>query len=65
MQLILTLPIVFWTCWMFFKRAYKSIVTWNLNMFTLVGIGTGVCILFIFCVLYRFQLIKYFHWDDC
>jgi Cu2+-exporting ATPase len=46
MQLILTLPIVFWTCWMFFKRAYKSIVTWNLNMFTLVGIGTGAAFTF-------------------
>lgn len=45
-QLILTIPIVFYTCWMFFVRAWKSIVTWNLNMFTLVGIGTGVAFLF-------------------
>ena len=45
-QLILTLPIVFYTCWMFFKRAWKSIITWNLNMFTLVGIGTGAAFLF-------------------
>ncbi|NOX35657.1 MAG: copper-translocating P-type ATPase [Deltaproteobacteria bacterium] len=45
-QFILTLPVVFYACWMFFVRAYKSIVTWNLNMFTLVGIGTGVAFLF-------------------
>ena len=45
-QLILTIPIVFYTCWMFFVRAWKSIITWNLNMFTLVGIGTGVAFLF-------------------
>lgn len=45
-QFLLTLPIVFWTCWMFFERAYKSIITWNLNMFTLVGIGTGVAFMF-------------------
>jgi len=45
-QFILTLPIVFYTCWMFFVRAWKSIVSWNLNMFTLVGIGTGVAFLF-------------------
>ncbi len=45
-QLVLTLPIVFWTCWMFFERAYKSIITWNLNMFTLVGIGTGIAFIF-------------------
>lgn len=46
MQFVLTLPIVFWTCWMFFERAYKSIITWNLNMFTLVGIGTGAAFIF-------------------
>lgn len=45
-QLILTIPVVFYACWMFFVRAWKSIVTWNLNMFTLVGIGTGVAFLF-------------------
>lgn len=45
-QLILSLPVVFYTCWMFFERAYKSIKTWNLNMFTLIGIGTGVAWLF-------------------
>lgn len=46
LQFLLTLPIVFYTCWMFFERAWKSIVTWNLNMFTLVGIGTGAAFLF-------------------
>ena len=45
-QFIFTLPVVFYTCWMFFVRAWKSIITWNLNMFTLVGIGTGVAFLF-------------------
>ena len=42
LQFILTIPVVFYACWMFFVRAWKSIITWNLNMFTLVGIGTGV-----------------------
>ncbi len=46
LQFILTLPVVFYACWMFFVRAWKSIITWNLNMFTLVGIGTGVAFLF-------------------
>lgn len=46
LQFLLTLPIVFYTCWMFFERAWKSIVTWNLNMFTLVGIGTGAAFIF-------------------
>ena len=45
-QLILSLPVVFYACWMFFERAYKSIITWNLNMFTLIGIGSGVAFVF-------------------
>ncbi len=45
-QFGLSLPVVFYACWMFFVRAWKSIVTWNLNMFTLIGIGTGVAFLF-------------------
>jgi len=51
-QLILTIPVVFYACWMFFERAYQSVVTWNLNMFTLVGLGTGVA--FIFSVVAMF-----------
>ena len=46
LMFFLTLPVVFYACWMFFERAYKSIVTMNLNMFTLVGIGTGVAFVF-------------------
>lgn len=45
-QLLLSIPVVFYAGWMFFVRAWKSIVTWNLNMFTLIGIGTGVAFLF-------------------
>ena len=45
-QLILSIPVVFYATWMFFERAYKSIRTWNLNMFTLIGIGAGIAWLF-------------------
>ena len=45
-QFVLSLPVVFYATWMFFERAYRSIVTWNLNMFTLIGIGTGVAWVF-------------------
>jgi len=45
-QLILSLPVVFYTSWMFFERAWRSVKTWNLNMFTLIGIGSGVAWLF-------------------
>ncbi|MBW2961121.1 heavy metal translocating P-type ATPase [Mesonia aestuariivivens] len=41
-QLALSIPVVFFAAWLFFERAYKSIKTRNLNMFTLIGIGSGV-----------------------
>jgi Cu2+-exporting ATPase len=45
-QFALSIPVVFYATWMFFERAYKSIKTWNLNMFTLIGIGAGVAWIF-------------------
>lgn len=45
-QFCLSIPVVFYATWMFFERAYRSIKTWNLNMFTLIGIGAGVAWLF-------------------
>ncbi len=45
-QLILSLPVVFYACWMFYQRAWSSIVRRSFNMFTLIGIGTGVAWLF-------------------
>ena len=41
-QFTLSLPVVFYATWMFFDRAIRSITSWNLNMFTLIGIGAGV-----------------------
>ncbi len=45
-QFILSLPVVFYATWMFFERAWRSVVTWNLNMFTLIGIGAGAAWIF-------------------
>ena len=45
-QFGLSVPVVFYTTWMFFERAYRSIKTWHLNMFTLIGIGAGVAWVF-------------------
>lgn len=47
-QLLLSIPVVFYATWVFFKRAYSSIRTMNLNMFTLIGIGAGAAWLFSF-----------------
>lgn len=45
-QLMLSLPVVFYATWMFFERAYASIIRRHFNMFTLIGIGAGAAWLF-------------------
>ncbi|MFL6304159.1 MAG: heavy metal translocating P-type ATPase [Candidatus Sulfotelmatobacter sp.] len=41
-QMILATPVVLWAGWPFFLRGWNSLVTRNLNMFTLIAMGTGV-----------------------
>jgi Cu+-exporting ATPase len=41
-QLVLATPVVLWCGWPFFVRGWQSLVTRNLNMFTLIAMGTGV-----------------------
>ncbi|HET8572858.1 MAG TPA: heavy metal translocating P-type ATPase [Edaphocola sp.] len=45
-ELALSVPVVFYATRMFFQRAWTSIITWHLNMFTLIGIGAGSAWLF-------------------
>jgi P-type Cu+ transporter len=40
-QFALATPVVLWAGWPLFQRAWTSIVTRHLNMFTLIGLGTG------------------------
>src|SRR3954462_5865205 len=41
-QFAFATPVVLWAGWPFFVRGWQSLVTHNLNMFTLIAIGTGV-----------------------
>ena len=40
-QLLLATPVVLWGGWPFFERAWRSLRTRQLNMFTLIALGTG------------------------
>jgi Cu2+-exporting ATPase len=52
-QLVLSIPVVFYATWIFFQRAWTSIQTMNLNMFTLIGIGSGIAWIFsVFAMLF-------------
>jgi Cu+-exporting ATPase len=46
MQLVFATPVVLWAGWPFFVRGWQSMVTRNLNMFTLIAMGTGVAYLY-------------------
>jgi len=41
-QFVLATPVVLWAGWPFYERAWTSIKTMNLNMFTLIAMATGV-----------------------
>ncbi len=45
-QLALATPVVLWAGWPFFVRGWLSLVTRQLNMFTLIAIGTGAAYLY-------------------
>jgi P-type Cu+ transporter len=42
LQFLLATPVVLWAGWLFFERGWQSVKTGNLNMFTLIAMGTGV-----------------------
>jgi Cu+-exporting ATPase len=46
LEFVLATPVVLWGGWPFFVRGWRSLVTRNLNMFTLIALGTGVAYAF-------------------
>ena len=41
-EFALATPVVLWGGWPFFVRGWQSVLSWNLNMFTLIGLGVSV-----------------------
>ena len=53
LQFALATPVVLWGGWPFFQRAWASVVNRHLNMFTLIGLGTGASYLYsVFALLF-------------
>ena len=46
LQFAFATPVVLWAGWPFFVRGWQSLVSRNLNMFTLIAMGTGVAWLY-------------------
>ncbi|NOX09247.1 MAG: heavy metal translocating P-type ATPase [Gammaproteobacteria bacterium] len=42
LEMIVSTPVIIWGGWVFYVRAVQSVITRNLNMFTLIGLGVSV-----------------------
>src|SRR5450756_2104294 len=56
-QFALATPVVLWAGWPFFVRGYQSLLTRNLNMFTLIAMGTGVA--YVYSVVATFAPVAF------
>lgn len=45
-ELILTIPVLFYSGWFLMKRGWVSFKTWNLNMFSLIALGVAAAFIF-------------------
>lgn len=45
-ELILTLPVLFYSGWFLIRRGWVSFKTWNLNMFSLIALGVAAAFIF-------------------
>lgn len=59
LQLIFTFPVVFFTGWFLFKRAWISFKSWNLNMFSLIGLGASAAFVYSIFALFFPSLIPH------
>lgn len=58
-ELFLTIPVLFYTGWFLMRRGWVSFKTWNLNMFSLIALGTAAAFLFSLAALIFPQIIPH------
>ncbi len=52
MELLLTLPVIFYSGWFLMVRGFNSFRRWNLNMFSLIALGVAAAFLFSLAALF-------------
>jgi len=63
-QFALATPVVLWAGWPFFVRAWLSVRTMYLNMFTLIALGVGIAYLYSVAALFAPRLFPAALWVD-
>jgi len=59
LELILTLPVLFYAGWFVMKRGWISFKTWNLNMFSLIALGVTAAMIFSLIVLFISDILPH------
>ena len=59
LELILTLPVLFYSGWFLMKRGWISFKSWNLNMFSLIALGVTAAFLFSILALFFPQILPH------
>lgn len=59
LELILTIPVLFYAGWFVMKRGWISFKTWNLNMFSLIALGVSVAFIFSLIALVFPQILPH------
>jgi len=60
LQFLFATPVVLWAGWPFFQKGWQSLITRNLNMFSLISLGIAVSYLFSISALFFLHLPLYF-----
>ena len=45
-EFLLATPVVLWAGWPILRKFWRSVAGWNLNMYTLIGLGVGIAYLY-------------------
>ncbi|RKE80448.1 copper-transporting P-type ATPase [Epilithonimonas arachidiradicis] len=59
LELILTLPVLFYSGWFVMKRGWISFKTWNLNMFSLIALGVAAAMIFSLIALFVSDILPH------
>ncbi|MDO5510371.1 MAG: heavy metal translocating P-type ATPase [Weeksellaceae bacterium] len=57
LELLFTLPVLFYAGWFLMVRGWRSFATWNLNMFSLISLGVSAAFIFSMVVLFAPEIL--------
>ena len=59
LELVLSIPVIFYAGWFILKRGFISFKTWNLNMFSLIALGSAAAFLFSLLALFFPEILPH------